>query len=126
MTRSKPSWSTAEEWIDAAWEEQDQLRALLAVAAALSGQASYCPLPPGYRAVYVCADGSLGENAIVALKTSGEREDTPVIFTGGGFGPPEARPDWYLAPGETLDDAREGIRKREEAIARYRAEQATR
>jgi hypothetical protein len=84
---------------------------------------AYCPLPPGYQAVYACSDGSLTAEAIVALSTNREREHEPVVFRPGeGFTTLEARPDWYLAPGETLNDARAGIRERDEDRARYLAE----
>jgi hypothetical protein len=82
-------------------------------------QTAYCPLPPGYRAVYDCADGTLCEEGIVALWSDPNGAvHRPVTFSPlEGFGD-EGKPVWYLAPGESLADAEASIRECIERRAR--------
>jgi len=117
----RPSERSTDEWIDAAARTGDPADALLAVAAAARERVTYCPLPPGFRAVYDCLDDTLVEEPIVALVTTDEHEHQAVVHNSlEGFST-EGSPIWYLAPGDSLADSeafiRDAIRRRDEAAA---------
>jgi hypothetical protein len=126
---TRPSERSSNEWIDIAARTGDPADALLAIATAAREQVTYCPLPPGFRAVYDCQDGTLVEEPIVALVTTDEREHRAVVHSSlEGFST-EGSPIWYLAPGDSLADAealiRDAIKRRavsEAAAAKWRAE----
>jgi hypothetical protein len=100
-----PSDDISSEWVDRAARSRDPVEALLAVATAMREQVSYCPLPPGYRAVYLAGDGSFFEEPIVALRTDERRSDVPVICRDSEGFSTEGTPEWYLSPGEELNES---------------------
>jgi hypothetical protein len=119
MRHDRASKLMSFEWIEAAHASGELLDGLLAVASAIREQEHYCPLPPDFRAVYECDDGSLIEEPIVAL-VSGESWDEPVVCNGPEGFSREGTPDWYLKPGELLADVEHLVH----AAAKARRERA--
>jgi hypothetical protein len=122
---TRPSERSSNEWIDTAARTGELTDALLAVAAAQREQVSYCPVPPGYRAVFDCGDGSLVVEPIVAIQTNNEHCHRAVTLNGPEGFSDDCDPIWYLAPGENLVDlehlVRDAIKKHDEMKARLAA-----